>query len=116
MGTDLAEDSSTEISVIHHDAKFKYNRFYFQLSMDRTSALLKIQELVMSINKIIDDLSFLYSIVAQASLANLSASQYIQSIKKEHNEHLLSLKNMKDASFINICGGLAKYWSDIDDQ
>eukprot|EP01083_Nonionella_stella_P000030 87_1 len=114
--TDLAEDSIAETSVIHHDSKPKYNRFYFTLCMDRTSALLKVQELVIQINEIIDDLSFLYSIVVEASLANLSASQYIHSMREKGAEHLLSLHSMSAPSFINICGGLAKYWNDIDKQ
>lgn len=114
--TDLAEDESTETSVIHHDEKPKHNRFYFTLCMDRTTALLKVQELVMRINKIIDDLSFLYSIVVQASYAHQTPSEYIECMKTKNNQHLLSLSTMSQASFINICGGLAKYWSDIDDQ
>ena len=62
--------------MIHHDGKPKLRRFYFTLSLDRTMAWLKVQELVSRINNIVDDLSFLYSIAVQASAANLSLAVY----------------------------------------
>lgn len=100
--TDLQEDESLEQSLIHHDGKPQHNKFYFTLSMDRTTSWLKVQELVTRINKVVDDLSFLYSIVVQASFANQSASQYIESSKQHHNYHLLSLSSMPQASYINM--------------